>query len=578
VSSAVTSRSIWRSVWSIDHIAPRGTLAALAAGGAVLAACGGPQTVTDRTADLVLVGGDVITMDDTQPAASAIAIDRGRIVAVGNAASVQGWIGEGTRVVELDGRSVTPGWVDAHCHLFGLGGSLENVSLRGLATRAEAVQVVAAAAAGRAEGEWVLGRGWDQNLWGGEFPNRADLDAVVGDRPVALRRVDGHAVWVSSAALALGGVTRDTRDPDGGKILRDGKGEPTGVLVDNAMDLVETHIPAPTDAVIERLIRLAAAYAIERGLTGVHEMGIEPATADVYRRLAAAGELPLRVTAYASGDPAVAKQLAATPPTELDDGFAWFSMRGVKLYADGALGSRGAALGAEYSDDPGNHGNWVTSPEDLRVAIADLAAGGWQIAIHAIGDAAIHEVLDGYEAAIGANPGSDLRLRVEHVQVIAAADVPRFAKLGVLASMQPTHATSDMPWAEQRVGAARVEGAYAWRTLIEAGATIVGGSDFPVEEVAPLLGLYAAVTRQDPDGNPPGGWYPGQRMTLEEAIHAFTVAPAFAGFVEGARGKVKVGMAADLTVVDRKLEAGPGLLETQVDLTVVGGRVVFERK
>ena len=564
MSSAVTSRSTWRSGWW--------TSCAL-----LVAACGGAQPAREAAAaDLVLVGGDVITMDPEQPAARAVAIDDGRIVAVGDDAGVRGWIGEGTRVIDLAGRTVTPGWVDGHCHLYGLGLSLENVSLRGL-DKAAVLRAIADAAAERADGEWLLGRGWDQNLWGGEFPSRAELDAVVGDRPVALRRVDGHAVWVSSAALALGGVTRDTPDPDGGRIHRDAGGEPTGVLVDNAMDLVEAHVPEPTAAVIERRIRLAAGYAIERGLTGVHEMGIDPDVVDVYRALAAAGELPLRVTGYASGDPTVARRLAASPPTLLDDGDEWFSLRGVKLYADGALGSRGAALTHEYSDDPSNTGNWVTSPAELEQAIADLATGGWQIAIHAIGDAAIHQVLDGYQAVLAARPGSDLRLRVEHVQVIAAEDVPRFAALGVLASMQPTHATSDMPWAEERVGPERVKGAYAWRTLIEAGATIVGGSDFPVEEVAPLYGLYAAVTRQDPEGNPPGGWYPEQRMTLEEAIRAFTVAPAYAAFVEDARGRIRVGMVADLTVVDRQLVAAD-LLETRVDLTIVGGRVVFERK
>ena len=551
----MSSRSIWLSAWLIS------------------AACGGTQPAGEAAPELVLVGGDVWTMDDAAPRATALAIDDGRIVAVGDDATIARLAGAGTRVVELRGRTVLPGLVDAHCHLAGLGGALEHVMLRGIADKAEALRLVGAAAAQRGAGEWVLGRGWDQNLWGGEFPTRAELDAVVGDRPVSLRRVDGHALWASSAALALAGITRDTPDPAGGRILRDAAGEPTGVLVDNAMELVERHVPAPSAAVIERRIRAAAAYAIERGLTGVHEMGVDPATVAVYQRLAAAGELPLRVNIYLSGDPDVARGLASAPPTILDDGDDRIAVRGVKLYADGALGSRGAALHAPYADDPENQGNWVTSPEALHQAIRDASAGGWQLAIHAIGDAAIDAVLDGY-AEVGRK---ELRPRVEHVQVIAAADVPRFAELGVLASMQPTHATSDMPWAEARVGGDRIAGAYAWRSLADAGAVIVGGSDFPVEEVSPLLGLYAAVTRQDAAGNPAGGWYPGQRMTLEEAIHAFTAAPAYAAFVEDARGRLRPGMVADLTVLDRAIAADRTLLEAAVDLTIVGGGVVFER-
>ncbi len=546
-----------------------------------VAACGGPDR-PDRPAapaDLVLLGGDVITMDEARPRARALAIRGGRVIAVGDDAEVQPWIGDGTRVVALAGRTVTPGLVDAHCHLAGLGAALERVSLRGVATEAEAASLALAAAADRAPGEWVLGRGWDQNLWGGGFPTRASLDAVLADRPVALRRVDGHAVWVNSAALALAGVTAATPDPAGGRILRDADGAPTGVLVDNAMDLVEGQIPAATEDVIERRIRAAAVYAIERGLTGVHEMGLDDPTVAVYRRLAAAGALPLRVTGYVAGDPAVAAALR-TRAIDPGTGDGWFSLRGVKIYADGALGSRGAALHADYDDEPGQRGNWVTSPAELRQAILDSVAGGWQVAIHAIGDAAIHAVLDGYAEAGAAHPGAALRLRVEHAQVVDPDDVPRFAQLGVLASMQPTHATSDMPWAEARVGPARVRGAYAWRTMLDAGVVVVGGSDFPVEEVSPLLGLYAAVTRQDHDGNPAQGWYPAQRMTLDEAIHAFTAAAAYAGFVEADRGVLRVGMVGDVTVLDRAIDGvdpGGSLRDAGIALTVVGGRVVFAR-
>ena len=571
VSSAVTSRSTWRSA-SLTSI----STSALVAAGACASPSPSPRAPEARPASLVLVGGDLITMDPARPRATALAVRDGRIVAVGDDADVRGWIAPGTRVVELHGRAVTPGLVDGHCHLYGLGTSLEIVDLRGTASAAEAAARAAEAGRGRAAGEWITGRGWDQNRWPGQaFPTRDVLDAAVGDRPVALRRVDGHAVWVSSAALRLAGIDAATQDPPGGRILRDAAGAPTGVLVDNAMQLVEQEIPVPDRAVRERRIRAAAAHVAALGLTGVHEMGIDPETAEIYRDLAAARALPVRVTAYLSAD-AFVELPAGQAPTILDDGDDRFSLRGVKVYADGALGSRGAALAADYSDEPGNRGNWVTAPDDLRRTIDAAVAGGWQVAVHAIGDAAVHAVLDDYQAALAAHPG-DRRLRVEHAQVVAAGDVPRFAGLGVLASMQPTHATSDMPWAEARVGPERIRGAYAWRTLLDAGARLVAGSDFPVEEPSPLLGLYAAVTRQDRAGNPPGGWYPAQRMTLDEAIAAFTVAPAYAAFVEDARGRLAVGDVADATVYDRPLAPGRGLLETRIDMTLLDGQVVYER-
>lgn len=527
-------------------------------------------------ATLVLVGGEVYTNDPARPRAEAVAVRGNRIVAVGDDAAVRALIGPETRVIELHGRTVTAGLVDGHCHLYGLGSARDKVALKGAASEADAVARVVAAAKTRPAGEWIEGRGWDQNPWGGGFPTRATLDAALGDRPVALTRVDGHAVWVNGAALRLAGVTKATPDPAGGKILRDARGEPTGVLVDNATTLVEKMIPAATAEARERRIRYAMGEAVAAGLTGVHEMGIDDATVAVYRELAKAGELPLRVHAYLEATPAIVAGIAdrELEPEESD---RYFALAGIKLFADGALGSRGAALAADYSDDPGNRGLWVTSPADLKAFTVKATAAGWQVATHAIGDAANHATLDAYQAAIEASPGSDLRLRIEHAQVLMADDIPRLARLKVIASMQPTHATSDMPWAEQRIGSARLEGAYAWRKVLDAGALIVAGSDFPVEETAPKFGLYAAVTRQDPDGKPEGGWHPDQRMTLDEAVFAFTAAPAYAAFVEDERGRVQPGMVADLTVFDRPLIAGHALLDTEAAATIVGGEIVFER-
>ncbi|MBA3463592.1 MAG: amidohydrolase [Deltaproteobacteria bacterium] len=511
-------------------------------------------------------------MDPAHPHAEALAIRGGVIVAVGDKAEIEKL--DAKRVIDARGATVTPGLIDAHCHLYGLGVDNDSVSVRALGSEEETVKVVGLAAQGRPAGEWLLGRGWDQNRWPGQqFPTKASLDAVVGDRPVVLRRVDGHASWVSSKALELAGITKSTPDPAGGKILRDAKGEPTGVLIDNAGDLVDAKMPAATPAIRERRIRAAARQAVAAGITGVHEMGIDDATAEVYAKLAAGNELPLRVHAFLAGDPTRLDRLARPPAPPIGR----FEMRGVKFFADGALGSRGARLYEPYVDDPKNSGLWVTEPGQLSAGVEAAVSHGWQVAIHAIGDAGVGAVLDAYLAAQRAHPG-DHRLRIEHTQVIAPPDIARMVAARAIASMQPTHATSDMPWAEQRVGAKRIAGAYAWRTMLDRKIPLAAGSDFPVEDVAPLLGIYAAVTRQDAKGNPAGGWYPSQKLTLDEAIAAFTSGAAYAEGHETTRGMIAVGRAADLTIFDRALAPDRTLLDTHVDYTVVDGQVVFQRQ
>jgi predicted amidohydrolase YtcJ len=534
-----------------------------------IAACGAAATPRSQTADLVVIGGDVHTMDPARPHATAVAVKGDTIVAVGSDADVRPWVGEHTEVVELHGETVTPGLVDAHCHVYGLGIDLESINVRALGSEAEVADVVARGAANRPAGEWLMGRGWDQNRWPGQqFPNRATLDAKIADRPVVLRRVDGHAIWVNTAALRAAGVTKATPDPAGGRIVRDAGGEPTGVFVDNAMALVDSRMPPATPEVRERRLRNALAMLPAQGFTGVHEMGIEAETAAVYRKLAAAHQLPVHVYAFLLADP------AHPPDTSPEPATGWFVMRGVKMFADGALGSRGARLYADYDDDPGNRGLWVTEPHQLAVAVEAAVAHGWQVAIHAIGDAAIGSVLDAYLAAEKAYPG-DLRLRVEHTQVIASKDIPRMVEAHAIASMQPTHATSDMPWAEARVGHERIKGAYAWRTMLDKGVPVAAGSDFPVEEVNPILGIYAAVTRQDANGKPAGGWYPDQRMSLDEAIAAFTRGAAYAQFAEDRRGVIAVGRAADLTIFEIGLSPEI-LLAASVKRTIADGRTTFQ--
>ena len=520
-------------------------------------------------------------MDPGEPRVDAVAIRGDVIAAVGSNQEIRAFIGPATKVIHLAGRMATPGLVDGHCHLYNLGAAAEAVSLRESTNAADAAAKVARAAAERPAtewGEWIVGRGWDQTRWpSGEFPSHLDLDSAIPDRPVALRRVDGHALWANRAALSVAGITAATQDPPGGRILRDSRGEPTGVLIDAAMGLVTRHIPAPTEAIRRRRIVQAATIAVQNGLTGVHEMGLDDSTVAVYRQLAQNGELPLRVIAYLAGSKALIDDLPRRKP-EPPDGKAYFTVRGIKLFTDGALGSRGAALLEPYSDDPGNKGLPSTTPEELDRIVATAVQGGWQLATHAIGDAGNRMALDAYEKAIRARPEADMRLRIEHAQVVALDDLPRFGQLGILASVQPTHATSDMRWAEARVGPERIRGAYAWRSLLDQKARIVAGSDFPVEGVSPLLGIYAAVTRRDTNGNPKGGWYPGQRMTLSEVLHSFTVEPAHAAFVEDHLGRLRVGYAADMTVYDRVLTGDESLLQTQIDLTVVGGRIVFERQ
>ncbi|MGE0872764.1 MAG: amidohydrolase [Kofleriaceae bacterium] len=546
----------------------------------VAGACGGPAAqpasvqVSPAPVDLVVLDADIHTMDPARPRASALAIRGGAIVAIGESSEIAKLAGPTTQRLALAGATVTPGLIDAHCHLYGLGVDLEAVSVRGQSSEADTVALVVAGAKTRPAGEWLLGRGWDQNRWPGQqFPTKASLDAVIRDRPVLLRRVDGHASWVNSKALEAAGITAATKDPPGGKIVRDRRGEPTGVLIDNASDLVDAKVPAASPEIRERRIREAARRAIAAGLTGVHEMGIDDATAGVYRRLAATNQLPLRVYAFLAGDPANTNRLTASPEPPVGR----FQMRGVKFFADGALGSRGARLYAAYDDDRDNQGLWVTTPPALAAAIEVAVAHGWQVATHAIGDAAIGSVLDAIAAAQQRHPG-DLRARIEHLQVLAPQDLPRVVATRAIASMQPTHATSDMPWAEQRIGAHRIRGAYAWRTMLDHDVPLAAGSDFPVEDVAPLLGIYAAVTRQDAHGTPAGGWYPEQRLTLDEAIAAFTIGAAYAQFAEAERGMIAVGRTADLTVFDGPLEPNRSLLSRRVDYTIVDGKLAYRRE
>ena len=499
----------------------------------------------------------------------------GKIVAVGPADELRA-AHPAARVIDVTGATVMPGLTDAHGHLYGLGLSLDTVNLVGATSFDEAVARVKERAERAQPGEWILGRGWDQNRWPGkQFPTAAALDAAITDHPVWLRRVDGHAGVANSAAMRAAGVTTSTPDPEGGRIIRDANGNPTGVFVDHAEGLIDSAVPPPSFELRKARVLAAAQRIAANGLTEMHDAGADGSTILAVRQLIDEKRFPIRVYTMLTDD---APLLDTWFRRGAEVGYGdRLTVRAVKLYADGALGSRGAALLAPYSDDRGNSGLLVNRPEHLLDVTRRARAAGFQVNAHAIGDRGVRNVIDAYEQA---GVAAADRCRIEHLQVVAPEDFPRLARSGIIASMQPTHATSDMGWAEDRVGPERIKGAYAWRTVLDSGARLALGSDFPVEAVNPFFGIHAAVTRQDQKGWPAGGWYPAQKLTLAEAIRGFTSDAAYAAFEETSRGTIEPGKLADFTIVEGDLYAMPPseLFNTKVRMTVVGGEVVYGGK
>lgn len=490
---------------------------------------------------------------------------------------------EGERAPRADyrengrGRTVIPGLIDSHVHVMGLGLSLLTVDLSDTRTLAEAQARIAEYAAANPERPWIVGRGWNQEAWGlDRFPTAAELDAVVADRPVWLERVDGHAGWANTAALTVAGVTAAAADPAGGRIVRlPGSQKPSGVFVDAAMELVAPKVPPPRATDRDVALYEAQELLIRNGVTAVADMGTTIEDWMTFRRAGDAGRLRVRIMAYASSVPEMIL-IGGTGPTQwlYDDRLR---LNGIKLYLDGALGSRGAALKLPYADDPDNKGLWLTNGTQLRNNMSRAAMEGYQVAIHAIGDAANAEALDAIEE-LSADYSGDRRWRIEHAQVVDSADLARFGRHGVIASMQPVHQSSDRNMAEARLGPARLEGAYAWRSIHDAGAPLAFGSDAPVEAPAPLVGMAVAVTRQDGAGQPVGGWQPAQRVTIGEALAAYTAGAAWAGFAEGRFGRLAAGERADFVVLDADpLQAEPAdLRHIRVIETWIGGRKAYD--
>jgi predicted amidohydrolase YtcJ len=547
--------------------------------------CGRP--VPEDAADLVLTNANVVTVDPALPKAESVAVKGDRILAVGTNEEVGALIGDDTRVLDLEGKTVVPGMIDAHVHFSGIGARLMQIDATQASGKEDVIGMVADKVAQSSPGEWIRGRGWDQNKWPDKaFPTKEDLDAVAPQNPVYLGRVDGHAAWVNSKALEIAGITKDTPDPHGGQIIRDAQGKPTGTLIDNAFRMVAQHVPPETEAALKKAVQLSIQECLASGLTGVHEAGGNRETIELYEDLMKAGEFDFRIYelirwpvdeqslphTYESLDTFLEKG----PQIGLYDNR--LTIRGIKMSIDGALGSRGAALLEPYADDPDNRGVMRLTEEEIYETILRGLEAGFQTAIHAIGDRANRVVLDAMEKALAETQVEDARLRIEHAQILHPDDVPRFAELGIIPSMQPTHCTTDMHWIADRVGEERSRYAYAWRTLLDSGVRIPGGSDAPVESVQPLLGIYAAVTRQDRQGWPEGGWHPGERVSREQALRMFTIDAAYAAFEEDIKGSLTPGKLADIVVLSKDIMTIPALeiLETKVLMTILGGKIVFE--
>jgi predicted amidohydrolase YtcJ len=539
---------------------------------------GGGAATTDSAqagpVTLAVVNARVWTGDSTRPWADAIAVRGERIASVGSSAAIRKMAGD-ARVIDARGQMVVPGFIDSHVHFVVGGFRLSSVQLRDAKTPAEFIARIKAFADTAPAGAWITGGDWDHEQWGGELPRRDWIDSVTPDNPVWVNRLDGHMALANSAALRAAKVTRASRDVAGGTIVRDANGEPTGVLKDNAMDAVGAVVPDPAPELEDRALDAAMAYVAQQGVTTVHNMGSWRDLA-IFERARATNRLKTRI--YAAVPLASWERLRDTVAAR-GRGDAWLRFGALKGFVDGSLGSHTAAMLEPFTDAPTDTGLFVSTPEDLYQWVSGADKAGLHVMVHAIGDRAIRTQLDIFERVAKENGPRDRRFRIEHAQHIAPADIPRFGQLGVIASMQPYHAIDDGRWADKVIGAERAKGTYAFRSLRDAGATLAFGSDWFVAPPTPLEGIYAAVTRRTLDDRNPGGWVPDQKITVEDALRAYTAGSAYAGFDEAERGVLEPGALADFAMIDQDLTRLPPerIRDARVALTAVGGRVVFER-
>jgi hypothetical protein len=545
-----------------------------------------PATTKPTPADLVFKNGNIYTVNELQPQAEAVAVKGDRIIFVGSNQNVQKYVGKNTRVIDLGGRTMVPGMTDAHHHLSGVGFRELTLNLEGLRSLEEFLAKVKERVDQKHSGEWVTGRGWIETFWSpAVFPTRWDLDKIAPNNPVFLDRADGHGAVANSAALKIAGVDKNTPSPFGGEVSKDKQsGEPNGMMLDAAQDLVQRHIPRTTAADAERAIILGVKRDIELGWTQVQDPGGSFAEVELFKKLHDEGKIKLRIYKALSAPGKEAERLLRDGPIIGADDYH-LTMRTLKLYADGSLGSRSAALLQPYSDKPDTSGFLTIKEEELQPLLREALRKGIQIETHAIGDRGNRFILDQYEKAMNAVPKSEWKIkeprwRVEHSQIVNPADIPRFAKLGIIPSMQPSHAIGDLHFAPKRLGIARLAGAYAWQSFIKSGSIVPGGSDAPVERGEPMIEFYAAVARKDLKGFSGEGWHPEEAATREQALRMFTAWPAYAAFEENLRGSIALAKLADFTVLSADIMKIPEMeiLQTRCVMTVIGGEIVYEAK
>ncbi len=547
----------------------------------------GAASVTAQTPDMVFLNGIVHTMDEQVPSATALALRGNRILAVGTDTVIGSLAGPSTKIVDLAGKTVIPGFIESHGHLLGTGYYRLRLDFSGIKNYGEMVEMVAAASRETPPGEWILGRGWHQSKWDTRpvpevrgFQTHDALTAVSPDHPVWLRHASGHAGIANAKAMELAGVDSSTKFGEGGEIIRDGKGNPTGIFIELAQALIGDRVTPETPQTDRRAFGKAVEESVSKGVTTFVDAGTDRSHVDLYRTILAEGPPRMRLYVMVGARDDIDREELFSAPPDSGSGGGFLTVRAIKLGIDGALGSRSAWLMEPYLDDPGNLGHETLPVEDLVTISRRALETGYQVCVHAIGDRANHEVLDAFEKVFAEqpSPAAEARFRIEHAQILDSADIERFGRLGVIASVQGIHCTSDRPWAASRIGEDRIaEGAYAWRKLRDGGALLVNGTDTPVERVDPLKCFYASVTRQQPDGTPPGGFDPGEKMSREEALRSYTIDAAYGIFRERELGSIVPGKLADLVILSSDILTVPDdeLLSTSVVATIVDGRFVF---